>query len=182
MRGARPRARRFCEAGQAQTAGVAGAGATGMTTVLPTDTLDGRQQRRPRGRLLPHPARPEPRPPPTQPRGLQPSNGRWWRCWSSPAAPTAPAIALAERVCAELGSNAEIQVLEIADQQAAEQARSLARQPSGSTAATSSRAPRNASNTCIPVGSIRQAQPARAPRGGLVAPGAAGRAGATSAA
>ena len=38
---ARPRARRFCEAGQAQTAGVAGAGATGMTTVLPTDTPDG---------------------------------------------------------------------------------------------------------------------------------------------
>jgi hypothetical protein len=37
----------------------------------------------------------------------------------------AGAIALAERVCAELGSNAEIQVLEITDQQAAEQARSL---------------------------------------------------------
>ncbi|HEY4724386.1 MAG TPA: hypothetical protein VIJ13_00185 [Actinomycetota bacterium] len=37
----------------------------------------------------------------------------------------AGAIALAERVCAELGSNAEIQVLEISDQQAAEQARSL---------------------------------------------------------
>jgi hypothetical protein len=31
----------------------------------------------------------------------------------------AGAIALAERVCAELGSNAEIQVLEITDQQAA---------------------------------------------------------------
>ena len=37
----------------------------------------------------------------------------------------AGAIALVERVCAELGSNAEIQVLDITDQQAAEQARSL---------------------------------------------------------
>jgi len=35
------------------------------------------------------------------------------------------AIALAERVCAELASNAEIQVIDITDQQAAEQARSL---------------------------------------------------------
>jgi hypothetical protein len=35
------------------------------------------------------------------------------------------AIALAERVCAELASNAEIQVLDICDQQAAEQARYL---------------------------------------------------------
>jgi anti-sigma B factor antagonist len=37
----------------------------------------------------------------------------------------AGAIALVERVCADLGSNAEIQVLDITDQQAAEQARSL---------------------------------------------------------
>jgi hypothetical protein len=37
----------------------------------------------------------------------------------------ADAIALVERVCAELGSNAEIQVLDITDQQTAEQARSL---------------------------------------------------------
>ena len=37
----------------------------------------------------------------------------------------AGAIALVERVCAELGSNAEIQMLDITDQQAAEQARSL---------------------------------------------------------
>jgi hypothetical protein len=35
------------------------------------------------------------------------------------------AIALAERVCAELGSNAAIQVRDITDQQAADQARSL---------------------------------------------------------
>jgi hypothetical protein len=35
------------------------------------------------------------------------------------------AIALAERVCAELAGNAEIQVRDICDQQAAEQARSL---------------------------------------------------------
>jgi hypothetical protein len=37
----------------------------------------------------------------------------------------AGAIALVERVCAELGSNAEIQVHDICDQQAADQARSL---------------------------------------------------------
>ena len=37
----------------------------------------------------------------------------------------AGAIALVEGVCAELGSNAEIQILDITDQQAAEQARSL---------------------------------------------------------
>jgi hypothetical protein len=37
----------------------------------------------------------------------------------------AAAIALAERVCAELASNAEIQVRDISDQQAADQARSL---------------------------------------------------------
>jgi hypothetical protein len=37
----------------------------------------------------------------------------------------AAAIALAERVCAELDGNAGIQVLDITDQQAAEQARSL---------------------------------------------------------
>jgi hypothetical protein len=37
----------------------------------------------------------------------------------------APAIALVERVCAELAGNAEIQVRDICDQQAADQARSL---------------------------------------------------------
>jgi hypothetical protein len=43
-----------------------------------------------------------------------------------PGCPNRPgAIALAERVCAELGSNAEIKVRDICDQRAAEQARSL---------------------------------------------------------
>ena len=98
-------------------------------------------------------------PPPAQPRGLQPSSGRWWRCWPLPGRPNRPgAIALVERVCAELGSNAEIHMLDITDQQAAEQACSLGAL-SGPTAATSSRAPRNASNTCTPVGSTVGKQP-----------------------
>ena len=43
-----------------------------------------------------------------------------------PGCPTrAGAIALVEGVCAELGSNAEIQILDITDQQTADQARSL---------------------------------------------------------
>ena len=119
-------ARRFCEAGQAQTAGVAGAGA---------DRNDnGAPNRHPRrgGNNADHVAACC-----RIPRGLsccppQPSPAA---CSLPTAAgggaglPRCPnragAIALAERVCAELGSNAEIQVLEIADQQAAEQARSL---------------------------------------------------------
>ena len=63
---------------------------TGMTTVFPIETSLGRQQRRPRGHLLPHPAGPE-LPASAQARSLPPSNGRWWRCWSFPAAPTASA-------------------------------------------------------------------------------------------
>jgi len=63
------------------------------------------------------------------------------------------AIALAERVCQELGCNAEIQVLDVADQQAAERTRAWARQPSGSTAGMSSRAPPSASPTPTAAGS-----------------------------
>lgn len=176
---ARPRARRFGEAGQAQTAGVAGAGADWDDNGVPDRHLPlGRRQRRPRGRLLPHPGGLSCRPP-AQPRGLPPSSGRWSRCWPIPAAPTALARSRwpsesAQSLAATLRSRCSTSPTSRPPNRPAPSAR----QPSGSTAATSRRAPRNASNTCTPVGSIRAstacvgcprragcARPCRTPKG-----------------
>ena len=81
--------------------------------------------RRACGRLLPHPGglTLPTSSPAWQPTGLQ---RPLVEILAFPGCPNrAGAIALVERVCAELASNAEIQVRDICDQQAADQARSL---------------------------------------------------------
>ena len=81
--------------------------------------------RRSRGRLLPHPGglKLPTSSPASQPTAVQ---RPLVEVLAFPGCPNrAGAIALVERVCAELGSNAEIQVRDICDQQAADQAHSL---------------------------------------------------------
>ena len=176
-----PRARRFCEAGQAQTAGVAGAGAdrndNGAPNRHPRRGGNNADQvaaccRIPRGLSC--------CPPPPSPAACSLPTA----AGGGAGLPRLPQPRRRDRRRASLADGATLRsrCSRLPTSRLPNRPAPLARQPSGSTAATSSRAPRNASNTCTPVGSIRQAQPARAPRGGLVAPGAAGRAGATSAA
>jgi anti-sigma B factor antagonist len=98
---------------------------TGMTTVFPIETSLGEATTPtawPPAAASRRPELPASSPAP-QPEGLQ---RPLVEVLAFPGCPNRDAaIALAERVCADLGSNAEIQVLDITDQQAAEQARSL---------------------------------------------------------
>jgi hypothetical protein len=65
------------------------------------------------------------------------------------------ALALVERVCGQLGGDVEIRVVEVADQQAAEQARFLGSPTIRVTVATSSLAPSGTTSTCMAAGCIR---------------------------